>query len=244
MRCRSLLIAGVFLLISSRAHAVRPFITDDARVVGDRAAQVESWLRLDRKTQEHWVAAAIGPVEPLEFSLGMVHGLAESKYTLAAPLLQFKVLARETTPGVIWPGVALVAGTLGPYGTGELKGEIWDNFGYLALSESLDSRDHVLFHQNLGLLLVRGERGREPQITWGVGTQIHLFRGLHFVGEVFSGDPYATTSSGAFQVGGRHFLSRFVQLDATLGRGLWGGDTRLPLWGSVGIRIASDPYWF
>ena len=70
-----------------------------------------------------------------------------------------------------------------------------------------------------------------------------MARCLHVIGELFSGDPYVANSSGATQAGIRHFVSRFVQIDATVGQGVW-GDERLPLWCSLGLRIASDPHLF
>jgi hypothetical protein len=36
--------------LSHAAQRVRPFITDDARVVGNRLAQLESWYRQDKET--------------------------------------------------------------------------------------------------------------------------------------------------------------------------------------------------
>jgi hypothetical protein len=40
--------------LSSAAQRVRPFITDDARVVGNRLAQLESWYRQDKETIQQW----------------------------------------------------------------------------------------------------------------------------------------------------------------------------------------------
>jgi hypothetical protein len=38
---------------STDQFGVRPFITDDARVVGDHLAQLETWLRLDKEAGQH-----------------------------------------------------------------------------------------------------------------------------------------------------------------------------------------------
>lgn len=40
---------------------VRPFITDDARVVGNRLTQLESWYRQDKGGIEQWILTAYGP---------------------------------------------------------------------------------------------------------------------------------------------------------------------------------------
>jgi hypothetical protein len=40
-----------------RAHAARPMITDDARVVDEKACQLESWVRRNRDTTEYSLPA-------------------------------------------------------------------------------------------------------------------------------------------------------------------------------------------
>ncbi|WP_394829171.1 hypothetical protein [Pendulispora albinea] len=225
------------------AVAVRPFITDDARVVGDRAAQLETWLRVDEAGPQHWTVVAAGPWAPLEVSAGGFYGRTRGEGTMAAPLLQLKALALETRPGAIIPGLAVVAGAFGPFGAGPLKVAGWDTFGYIALTESLEAHDRVLLHQNVGFFTTTQAEGRHVSGTWGIGTQIRMVGGLHVVGEVFSGDPYADAPGGAFQTGVRHFVSSSVQVDATVGAGIF-GESLLPAWGSIGFRIASDPnFW-
>ncbi|HEU4411092.1 MAG TPA: hypothetical protein VFS43_37915 [Polyangiaceae bacterium] len=236
--------AGAALLVAPEAGAVRPFITDDARVVGDRAAQFETWLRADRRALQHWVAAGVGPVGPLEATLGGVYGREDGRLAYALPLLQLKALALETRPGAGWPGVAFAVGGFGPSGPGSrghLRPANFDRFGYVALTQSvLPGGDDLLLHQNVGLFVAKRSEGRDPVITWGVGTQARLWGGLHFVGEIFSGDPYAAASGAAVQAGVRYFVSSVVQVDSTVGRGIW-GEPALPLWGTLGLRIASAP---
>src|SRR5688572_22337578 len=135
--CQSAL---ALLLVSSWAGAVRPFITDDARVVGDRAAQLETWLRGDRRAFQHWVAGGVGPVAPLEVTLGGVYGREDGRFAYALPLIQLKALAIETKPGAGWPGVAFAVGGFGPSGPGargHLRPANFDRFGYVALTQSV-----------------------------------------------------------------------------------------------------------
>ncbi|HEU4533871.1 MAG TPA: hypothetical protein VFS00_07120 [Polyangiaceae bacterium] len=239
--------ASAALFVAPPAGAVRPFITDDARVVGDRAAQLETWLRGDRRAFQHWVAGGVGPVAPLEVTLGGVYGREDGRFAYALPLIQLKALAVETKPGAGWPGVALAVGGFGPSGPGSrghLRPANFDRFGYVALTQSvLPGGDDLLLHQNVGLFVAKRSEGRDPVITWGVGTQARLWGGLHFVGEIFSGDPYAAASGAAVQAGARYFVSSVVQVDSTVGRGIW-GEPALPLWGTLGLRIASAPnFW-
>jgi hypothetical protein len=112
-------LACVFLA-TSPAGAVRPFITDDARVVGDRSGQIETWFRLDNHALQQWVLPAFGPTSWLELALGGLHGFTFVRddvvaYSIAGPLMQAKFLLHETLP-MRWPGIALVAGLQPPVG--------------------------------------------------------------------------------------------------------------------------------
>jgi hypothetical protein len=240
---RNMVIPSLSLLTYSKPTlAVRPFITDDARVVGNRAAQIETWFRVDERGLQHWILPAVGFVAPLELSFGAVQGIQGGKYSLSCPIVQTKLLILETKPGKVIPGMAFITGTIGPGGTGSLKIDQWDTFGYLAFSSSLNNDDSILIHQNLGIFITSLDGSRAGHFTWGVGTQARIHDGLHFVGEVFSGDPYASNSNAAVHIGLRHFVSRILQLDATIGRGV--SNDGLPLWSSFGIRVASSSNLF
>lgn len=234
------------LVAPSSAYAVRPFITDDARVVGARSLQLETWIRADAESFQHWVLVGFGPVGPLELTVGGVHGAvygghAERGYAAAGPLLQAKVLFREPTPNA-WPGVAMSAGIQPPLHHGGFGAVGWDGFGYVAVTESLGHEDRVLLHVNLGFYATTAAVQAPWVFTWGVGAQVRVWGPINAVAEVFSGDPYAGGSGAATQVGTRIVLNNNVQLDATAGVGLW-GDPTLPFWGTAGLRLASNRLW-
>ena len=229
----------LLLCASAPTFAVRPFITDDARVVGRRQAQLETWVRGDRAAFQHWALTSYGPIEPLELTIGTVHGATYEHgrlYSIAGPLLQAKYLLRRPKTGS-WPGIAVSAGAFAPVGSGAFKPHGWDSFAYAALTQSLMEDDRVLIHGNAGF--VNSSIGGQKS-TWGVGSQVRLRGGFHVVSEVFSGDPYAESSGIAFQAGFRHFISEYIQIDATIGSGT-SGQPRLPVWGTVGIRLVTAP---
>ena len=210
-----LAVGGLLVVLASPLFAVRPFITDDARVVGRRQAQMETWMRGDRHALQHWVLTSFGPIAPLEVTVGAVHGLTfgdATKYSVAGPLIQAKYLLRKPTPNS-WPGIAISGGTFAPVGNGGFKLHGWDSFAYAAVTESLGEEDRILLHGNVGF--VNSHSGRKA--TWGGGSQVRVRGGFHIVSEVFSGDPYAESSGIAFQAGFRHFFSAYIQIDATLG---------------------------
>jgi hypothetical protein len=72
----SLLVMATLVAVTAPrpAYAIRPFVTDDARVVGHKLAQLATWILLDHRELEHDLLAAIGPTDWLELTLGLRHG--------------------------------------------------------------------------------------------------------------------------------------------------------------------------
>jgi hypothetical protein len=229
------------------AMAVRPFVTDDARVVGANLFLLETSLRMDKTRLQNTNLLAYGPTEKLELTLGFVDGVFLEgedswKMSIAGPLAQAKYLFTEGTPNG-YPGLAVVAGTGSPYGTYDFGNPSWSGFAYLAATESLGENERVLIHFNIGTNYSQAEgESWKFTTTWGVGMQIRLVGGLYSVSEIFYGDPYVGDVGGAFQVGFRYFVSERIQLDATVGSGLW-GNTQLDTWGGIGFRIVFDSPW-
>lgn len=150
-------------LLAPPVLAVRPFITDDARVVGRRQAQMESWIRGDRAAFQHWALVAYGPIAPLEVTVGAVHGLTyengPKRYSIAGPLVQGKYLLRRPEVNS-WPGIAVSAGAFAPAGNGNFKLDGWDTFAYAAVTESIRENDDILLHgtSDSSMLPMAGER--------------------------------------------------------------------------------------
>ncbi|HRG99560.1 MAG TPA: hypothetical protein PLR99_25110 [Polyangiaceae bacterium] len=235
--------ASALLFGPREAHAIRPFITDDARVVGKGHLQLETYWRRDRSSLQQWVLPAIGPTDWMELTLGGVHGLSQlgragaPLYAVGGPLLQGKFLLRETVPNKP-PGVAVSGGVLAPVGRGGFEAPGWSGFSYLAFTQAFLKEDDFLIHANLGFSAVSAPGMAPAKFTWGVGTQVETLYDFHLIAEVFSGDPYVQGSGGAYQAGFRMIFNDHIQLDGTWGGGLW-GDTRLPVWFSSGVRIVS-----
>lgn len=239
------MLAFAFGMFAPRpARAIRPFVTDDARVVGKGHVQLESWWRRDRLSLQQWALPAVGPAEWLELSLGGVHGIGELRkapdkptYALGGPLAQGKFLLRETVANKA-PGIAVSLGGITPAGRGGFQSPGWSGFSYLAVTQALIKEDDFLIHVNVGVSAVAAPGLDPAKLTWGVGTQVETFFDFHLIGEVFSGDPYVQGAGGAYQLGFRQIYNDHLQLDFTVGGGLW-GDTLTPPWVSSGIRIVS-----
>jgi hypothetical protein len=115
----------------------------------------------------------------------------------------------------------------------------WGNFSILMLTQSILKNDMILLHAILGYNYLRIEKSNDFKAIWGLGTQIHIHDCFHFVGEVFSGDPYVAGAGTAVQLGFRHFMSDFFQIDMTIGNG-FGGSNPMPLWITTGLRMVTD----
>lgn len=230
--------AGALLFGASQAQAVRPFVTDDAEVVGYKQAQLETWVQFDQATFEHNMVAAFGPTTWLELTMGMVHALSwQSEYAINGPLLQAKA--------AFWPlpdeGVtfAAVAGAAAPWGIGELEAPGWGAFGYLVMTASLNGGAQLI-HLNAGLS--GADTGSDWHLapTFGLGVQARLWGGLHGVVETFYADPYDPYVKLGVQTGLRYFFSEELQIDATGGTQVQDPGAYEP-WFSIGVRIVSPP---
>jgi hypothetical protein len=233
---------AMIIVFPGPACAVRPFVTDDARVVGDHQAQIETSVRYSQDEFTNLTLGAIGPTANSELTIGFSNGFPLEKesnrsYSITGPLVQFKYLFWDAKPNS-YPGFAMAAGAAPPWGKGEFRPQQWSGFVYAAMTESLFDKERVLIHANIGI-----STSSEINVgTWGLGTQIRLIGGLHAVMEIFCNDPYAGKTGGAYQVGFRHIISDAVQLDLTGGSGIFGSE-QMPTFVGMGLRFVSDKLW-
>ncbi len=235
----------VFLLLTNyqKAYAIRPFVTDDARVVGNGLAQVETWFNGSGSEITHNVLGAIGPTDWLEVTAGFAHGGVyhgeEVGYSITGPIFQVKTLVSETQAGGL-PGLAFAAGVISPFGQGSFTPKGLTTFGYMALTESLFD-EGLLLHANLGFAAADEKTHWMKTVTGGFGFQARVIGGLHSVGEIYYGDPYNPIySSAAAQVGFRYIVNDFVQFDGTVGSNLNQDSNQ---WWTLGIRLVSPKLW-
>jgi hypothetical protein len=220
-------------------YGVRPFITDDARVVGFRLFQWESWFRFDREAGQYWHMFAYGVHKKIELTAGGVFGYFNSEpekinFTYALPLIQGKFLFTEygyKKP----PGVGIVCGSFLPGGKGAFVQNDYGAFAFATVTQCIGKKENLLIHANIGFNYLYNNARNVFVPIWGVGAQVRTLGGMHLVMEYFSGDPYVPGSGAAYQAGIRHFFSDDLQIDATLGEGLKGAHP-MPFWFSLGLR--------
>lgn len=224
------------------SFAVRPFVTDDARVLDPHTMQMETSVRYDKDVFSNLTLVALNPLEKIELTLGFANGFnmdsqSNRSYSITGPLMQLKYLFWEAKPNS-YPGLAFALGASPPWGRGDFRPERWSEFFYIAATESLFDKDRVLIHANIGV----STANPATVATWGIGTQIRLVGGLNGVFEVFYNDPYAGKIGGAYQSGFRYVISDKIQADMTVGSGLFGSN-QINTFVGMGLRIVSDKLW-
>jgi hypothetical protein len=239
----SFIFTALTLFAVPQIHAVRPFITDDATLIGHKRSELANWTFINNATAEFWHSYSIGLSDKFEIAVAAFWGYSkpvdnhkEFSYTL--PLLQGKLMLREYTPNGM-PGITLAFGSDMPFGKGAFVPSGYGAFAFLPVTQCFGEDENVLIHANIGGTYLREGRENLIGLTWGTGTQIKVYKGLHGIAEIVSGDPYVHGAGFAYQLGLRHFVNDFLQFDLAFGKGL-GGENRMPSWVSGGIRYVFD----
>lgn len=213
------------LLATDAAHAVRPMITDDARIVDAKACQLESWVKKNPDSTEIWALPACNFTGNLEFTLGEATTEAAGRTQTTDAVVQGKILFK--TMDINGWGTGLTAGTVRhPHANAR------DWYAYMPISFSFRD-DAGVVHANLGWL--REGETRRNRLTWGLGTEAQLAERTWLIAETFGQDQ----GKPFHQLGLRHWLvPDRVQLDATYGNRNGGGER----WFSIGLRLLSVPF--
>lgn len=223
---------SLVLLASSLAHAARPMITDDARIVDAKACQVESWTRFNRDSTEFWAMPACNPTGNLELTFGGARTRADGTSRFTDNIAQAKTIFRALEPEG-W-GIGLAVGMVRKLQRDDARGWPGDPYFYFPMSISMPG-DWWTLHVNAGAIRQR-DAGRTLG-TWGIGNEIALRSDLYFIPEIFrneSGRPF-------YQAGLRYWVVKDrAQVDATFGNRMEGGLNER--WYSIGLRLLSPPF--
>jgi hypothetical protein len=244
---------GLALFPCGPVWAVRPFITDDARVTPLRTFLTESSVRLDSSRYQNLNLFALGVTSKLEATIGFTDGVLVKddgnqswQMSAAGPLVQIKYLFNEQKGVNGFPAVGIAAGIAPPWGLGakNFAPDSWSEFAFLMVSKTFSAHPERLnLHVNIGGTNNHRGDGMGQDFTWGVGLQYLLYRDIVFgVTEIVSGDPYGVSKGAIYQVGLRFFLSDQMQLDVSYGAGLYGNPLPGGFFG-FGLRFLTDPLW-
>ena len=232
MKNRILAGAAACFVAAGAAHAARPMITDDARIVDPKACQVESWIKRNRESTEFWALPACNPTGNAELTFGGARTREDGHDAFTDNLVQAKTIIRPLEANG-W-GAGFAVGTVRHPRREIANGWPGDMYFYVPVSVSY-ADDWWVLHLNAGALRVRDEK--RTVATWGVGNEIKLRDDLFFIPEVFHnevGRPF-------YQVGVRYWVVKDrMQMDATFGNRL-ASDTA-ERWFSIGLRLLSPPF--
>ncbi len=218
--------------MNAESWAVRPFVTDDARIVNIGQLETESWaeMRLARGSAPGFHVASLqgySPTDRLEIIAGVI-GLdyQERRLSLDDIVFQPKYLIYRSFNSLI-PSVSAAAAFLSPISGNRQQ---WNNYAMFHASWFLftpqgspDPYDNGLaIHVNLGMKgqYDAGLGGRQTaKPYWAIGFETITFaREIRFLGEIFNGDPFLYQEEfPAFQTGFRWYKSSNVQWDLVVG---------------------------
>jgi hypothetical protein len=203
------------LAAGASAHAARPFVTDDARIVDPEGYQIETFVKRQRTVSERefWFLPAHNPGEKLlggrvELTLGGIWARSVPMGDSRAVVAQAKTLLKplETNGS----GYALTLGVLRLSPSGEESAETNPYVNGIGSFSFAD--DRVVLHTNLG---ARRDAGAGlTRGTWGAGAEITLAERLYAIVEAYGERGEKPT---------RHLGLRFwvvprrLQIDSTLG---------------------------
>jgi hypothetical protein len=229
LRAAVALSLGVVVLA---AHAARPMVTDDARIVDAKSCQVESWIKKNRDSTEYWAVPACNFTGNLELSVGGAR-VSDAEGTRTSDVVfQGKTLLKPLEPNG-W-GIGLAFGNMRHLTSSDDSHLIGDLYAYVPVSFSFKD-DRVVFHTNVGWL--HEKEDKRHRLTWGVGSEAQLAERTWLIAETFGqnqGKPF-------FQIGVRYWLvPDRVQIDTTYGNRF--GNSSEERWFSIGLRLLSVPF--
>jgi hypothetical protein len=240
-----LMVTAAVFFIPKNSFAVRPFITDDARIASTEEIQIETSLRVDQERVQNLNVISFGLTKKLEGSFNFIDGYmredeTRNQLSVAGPGFQFKYLFTDGKAAG-FPATGLVAGVTPPYGAGSstFANPAWGDYLY-AVATKFFFRDQETLNLHINVGFNNSYAGRPTtSFSWGVGVQAHVIDKLYLCTEIYQGDPYAITPGALYQVGLRYFISDKMQADIATGKGIY-GDPMLGQYVSAGFRIVLD----
>jgi hypothetical protein len=154
------------VLLPPAAHAARPLVTDDARLVDPQGCQVETFVKQQRKFRENefWILPACNPFGTVELALG-ANRIGSSYGDSRTAILQAKTLLVPLEPRGI--GFAF---TIGMTRVSRTHAQDVSNPFVNVIGSFSFAGEHVLVHANAG-----AERDLDrTRGTWGLGAEILL----------------------------------------------------------------------
>lgn len=253
MRQSTLAVGFATAITTTQAHAVRPFVTDDARIIDPGQIEVEMWPEFGRYEGDlspgfhGMMGVSFNEWFELIAGAGYNRNLSRRLNEIADPVIQPKLLLlRAEEDGR--PGFALLLGTTLPTARWGGHSTLFGNFAIVCNTTRLFD-DWLFVHVNYGVRMVTSGSGEvSARPYWGVGFDAAIGHiDWRFIGEAYAGDPFEVHAPlVAFQWGFRWLHSDAFNFDLTFGLQpdtAGGGGWRHPdLWAQTGIRVLFDAF--
>ena len=230
---KKILLLTLFILsvsLLNHAHAARPMLTDDARIVDPKACQLESWVRDSKHTTEYWALPACNVGENTEITIGGGLEGENGHSSFANELYQIKSIIRPIA--INQTGYSIVLGNgRDPKSTMNKVIQDW----YLNVPISYPYNDQLVIHTNLGVTHLTDEK--TEKINWGLSSEYNYNERIDLISEIFN----QSSNSTYFQFGLRYWLIKNrAQIDTTYMNSFnhIGEDQSF----SVGLRLLSLPF--
>ena len=249
------------------ALAVRPFVTDDARIIykGQIEAETYSGMTMVKGDQPAIEARSLqGLAITDRFELiagGFGFTYQDNQARPLDMLIQPKYVLYRSLGAI--PSVSVAAASLFPLSGNR---QHWDGYAMAHVSWFLftPNADADPYDNNLAIHLNLGTKSRydagpatyRSKLYWAAGFEVitPVAREVRFLGEIFSGDPFSYEQTfPAYQTGFRWYKNPMVQIDFVL-RGIRSGslETQAPTgaefapgWNytiQVGLRMLFDVF--
>jgi hypothetical protein len=231
------------------ALAVRPFVTDDARVVYKGQVVTETYGGLtmvngDKPAFEARALQGMSITDRFELTAGGFGFTYQDNQARPLDLLIQPKYVLHSSLGAI-PSLSVAAATLFPLSGNR---QHWDGYAMAHLSWFLFTPDadtdpydnNLAIHFNLGMKsrYDAGPTTFQSKLYWAAGFEVitPVTREVRILGEVFNGDPFSYEEKfPAFQTGFRWYKSPMAQIDLVF-RGLRNGSQETQA--STGVEFA------
>ena len=221
------LLSLLILCMPGAAHAARPFVTDDARVVDSGGCQVETFVKRQRKIdeQEFWFLPACNPFGRVELTLGGIWVDGNAPGDSRVTVVQAKTLLKPLETNGTGYAITFGAGHVTPFQSRRTLNTYVNAIGSFSFAN-----DFVVMHANVGANQDRqfgSTRG-----TWGLGAEVALTPRLFGIVEAYGQRAEKPTRHAGLRI---WIVPNRVQVDGTLGAQNSGPPERS--FRSLGMRI-------
>ncbi|MDF0649937.1 MAG: hypothetical protein CV081_13335 [Nitrospira sp. LK265] len=252
---------------SDEALAVRPFVTDDARIAYKGQLVTESYggvtvVNGDKPAFEARSLQGMSLTDRFELTAGGFGFTYQDHQARPLDMLIQPKYVLHSSLGAV-PSLSVAVATLFPLSGNR---QLWDGYAMAHLSWFLFTPDpetdpydnNLALHFNLGMKYRydAGPTTFQSKLYWAAGFEVitPLTRELRLLGEIFNGDPFSYEEKfPAFQTGFRWYKNPMTQIDLVF-RGLRNGSRETealtgeefaPGWNftiQVGLRMLFDVF--